>query len=137
MANIYGRQYGLTKEALTVTLYARVTFGGTGAPTLVTAQSKGIKSVTRNSTGKYTFVFGNSSGIDQYTKLLFVGCLFDAISNTGTAPLAPLMYLQANSVAAAAGSLQIVFNSTAQAAADPASGEAVYMVFELSNSTAY
>lgn len=115
-----------------------MTFGAAGAPTLVVAQSKGVKSVTHGTTGKYTFVFGNSSNIDTYQKLLFVGCFFDAISNSGTAPVAPLMYLQANSVGTAnTGSLQVVFNSVAQAATDPASGEAVYMVFELSNSTAY
>lgn len=136
MANIYGRQFGLTKEAIVVDLYARVTFGGTGAPTLVTASSKGFKSVTRNSQGLFTFVLGNSNQIDKYVRLLSVDVLNDCIMNAA-APAAPLVYLSANAVAGSAGSFQLTFNNLSQAATDPATGEAIYVHIALANSTAY
>lgn len=123
-------------------LFARVTFGSTGAPTLVAAQSKGIKSITRNSAGLYTIVFGNSAALvnplDTFPKLLMVKHMFDESANSGTAPLAPFMYLVANSTATAGtASAQIVFNNTSQAATDPASTEAVLLQFSFRNSTAY
>jgi hypothetical protein len=136
MSNIYGRQFSLTKEAKLVTIFARVTFGAVGAPTLVTAQSKGVKSVVRNSAGAYTFTFGNTTNIDTYMKLLDMGYTFDEQANAGTAPVAPLMYILTNLVATA-GTLKVVFNSTAQSATDPASTEAVLLHFSFSNSTAF
>lgn len=137
MANIYGRQFGLTKEAIVVDLFARVTFGASGAPTLVTAQSKGFKSVTRNNQGIFTFVLGNSNQIDKYVKLLAIQVLNDTIGAPGV-PAAPLYYLSANAVAGAAGSFQLTFTDDAGATAtDPASGEAIYLHISLSNSTAY
>lgn len=122
-------------------LYAQITFGASGAPTIVTANSKGIYSVTRNSAGKYTIVFGsNSRSLDGYQKLLMVKHTWDETANSGTAPLAPLMYLLANNVTTSGGcSLQVEFtNSTgAQIATDPASGEKVFIEFHLGNSVSY
>lgn len=136
MANIYGRQFGLTKEAIVVDLYARVTFAGTGAPTLVTASSKGFKSVTRNSAGLFTFVLGNLNQIDKYVRLLSFRVANDCITN-GAAPAAPLVYLSANAIAGATGSFQLTFNNTSQVATDPATGEAIYVHIALANSSAY
>lgn len=136
MANRYFRQFVNTTEPVIVQLYARITFGATGAPTLVAASSKGIRSVTRNSAGVYTIVMGNAATIDTYKQLMFIKHVFDESSNSGTAPTAPGMYILANNVAAAAGSIQIEFNS-AGTATDPASTEAVYLEITLKNSTAY
>lgn len=125
-------------EKQVVRLYAQVTFGASGAPTLVTANSKGILSVTRNSAGKYTFVFGtNSKSLDLYYKLLELNVLWDATKNSGTAPAAPLVYLSGNTVAVAATcNLQIVCTNTSQTATDPASTEQAFFEFVLSNSGA-
>lgn len=125
-------------EKQVVRLYAQVTFGSSGAPTLVTANSKGVLSVTRNSAGVYTFVFGTkAASLDFYYKLLEVNVMFDATKNSGTAPAAPLVYLSGNSVATAATcSLQLTCTNTSQTATDPASTEQAFFEFVLSNSGA-
>ena len=77
-------------EKQVVRLYARVTFGASGAPTLVANRCKGIVSVTRNSTGVYTFVFGTNAAnttaqasLDFYYRLLSVTVLYDETANSG------------------------------------------------------
>lgn len=125
-------------EKQVVRLYARVTFGATGAPTLDTKNSKGVLSITRNSAGKYTLVFGtNSASLDYYYKLLGVKVEWDATGNSGTVPAAPLVYLTGNSVATASTcSLQLQCDNVSQVATDPASGEACLIEITLSNSGA-
>jgi hypothetical protein len=137
MSNRYYNQFQATLAPKVVSLYAHVTFGASGAPTLDTANSKGIVSVTRNAAGKYTFVFGTKAGmLDTYNKLLMVKHVFDASGNSGTAPASPSMFILANSVATAGTcSLQVEFNA-AGTATDPASGEGVYMEFIFKDSTA-
>lgn len=138
MANRFFTDMAFTLEKDVVCLFAYVTFGSTGAPTLVAAKSKGIVSVTRNSAGVYTFVFGtNTKSLDTYPRLLMVRHLFDETANSGTAPAAPAMFLTGNSVATGGtASLQVEFNITGTAT-DPASTEAVFMEFTFTNSTAY
>jgi hypothetical protein len=137
MSNRCMNQFPLTLEKRVIKLFAHITFGASGAPTLDTANSKGIVSVTRISAGKYTFVFGTKTGmLDTYYKLLGVKHLFDATGNSGTAPASPGMYLTGNAVATVGTStLQVVFNS-AGTATDPASGEGVYLEFTFKDSTA-
>lgn len=137
MANRTFTQFGYTLERAVVSLYAHVTFGASGAPTLDTANSKGIVSITRNAAGKYTIVFGTQAGmLDVYNKFLCAKHIFDATGTAGAAPASPGMYLLANNVATfGTCSVQIEFNS-AGTATDPASGEGVYIEFVLKNSTA-
>ncbi len=137
MANRYFTSVLQSMEKLPVLLFAKVTFGSSGAPTLVAINSKGILSITRNSTGKYTFVFGtNSASLDTYYKLLNARVIFDT-SGPAAAPAAPGMYITSNAVATAGtASLQVQLN-LAGTAADPASGEIGYFEFILSNSSAY
>ena len=139
MANRFFSLPSFQLEKNVVRLYAQVTFGSSGAPTVVKANSKGLLSVTRNSTGVYTFVFGTDAArLDQYYKLLFVGVQWDATKNSGTAPAAPLVYLTGNSVATAGTcSLQLTCNNVSQSATDPASTEQAFFNFVLSNSGAY
>lgn len=121
-----------------VKVFARVTFGAAGAPTLVTAQSKGVVSVTRNGAGIFTFVFGTQAGmLDVYYQLLNAQVLFDTIGAPGV-PAAPLMYLSGNAVATPAScSLQVTFtDADTPAATDPGNGEAAYFEFTFKNSTA-
>ncbi len=143
MANRYYNNQAFTLSPAVVKLFARVTFGGTGAPTLVQGSSflsKGIVSVTRDLQGLFTFVFGTQAGmLDVYNKLLGVHVTFDAISNSGTSPTAPFYYLTANNVAVSGTcSLQLGFCATANSGTpiDPASGEAIYVEFTFKNSTA-
>lgn len=137
MSNRYFNQFRYSLEKKVVDIFAHVTFGAAGAPTLDTANSKGVVSVTRNAAGKYTFVFGTQAGmLDVYNKLLMAKHIFDASGNAGTAPASPSMYLLANNVAVAGTcSLQVEFNS-AGTATDPASGEGVYIQFTFKDSTA-
>lgn len=134
MANRYTTQFTQTLEKKVIHVYGKVTFGATGAPTLVAAQSKGIVSVTRNNTGEYTFVFGTKAGmLDVYNKLLMMRHVFNSGSS---APASPSCYIKTDSVATAGTcSLRVVFNS-AGTATDPASGEAVHLEFIFKDSTA-
>lgn len=127
----------LTLEKNTKTVFAKITFGSTGAPTLDVVNSKGILSVTRVSAGKYTFVFGSTSNnanlLDVYVKLMAIKHVF----NSGaSAPAAPGMYISANAVSTVGtASITLVFNS-AGTATDPASGEIAYLQFIFGDSTA-
>lgn len=114
-----------------------VTTAGTNN-TLVTANSKGIASLTQNAAGKYTLVFGtNSASLDYYYKLLSVKVAWDATANSGTAPAAPLVYLTGNSVATASTcSLQLTTTNTSQTATNPAATEQCFVEICLSNSGA-
>jgi hypothetical protein len=134
MANRYGYQFSQTLEKKVVNLYAKVTFGASGAPTLSAVNSKGIVSVTRNSAGIYTFVFGTKAGmLDVYNKLL---CVRHVLNSGSSAPASPALYVKADSVATSGTcSLQIVMNS-AGTATDPASGEIGYFNFTFGDSTA-
>lgn len=104
-------------------IFAQITFGSTGAPTLNFGGSY-ITSVTRNSAGDYTFVMR-----DNWNRLLGVESRFNSGSS---APAAPGMWIKTNSITS--GSLRIVFNS-AGTATDPASGEIVYLDIVVKNSS--
>jgi hypothetical protein len=137
MANRYNQQFQLTQEKRVTAVFAKVTFGASGAPTLSASNSKGVLSVTRNSAGTYTFVFGSGSGVsiqkDSYVKLLAI----NNIMNSGaSAPAAPAMYIKAdNTASTSSASIQIVMNS-AGTATDPAAGEIGYFEFIFGDSSA-
>lgn len=137
MANRYFNQFQWSLEKNPVKLFARVTFGVSGAPTLDAVNSKGIKSVTRTSAGLYVFTLGTvglpAVTVDTYNRLFNVYATFKLAAGF---PAAPYMFIKAQAVATA-GTVTIQFNDAAVAAAtDPASGEEVELVFELKNSTA-
>jgi hypothetical protein len=123
MSNQRYTQFRYAKEKKVVDLFAKVTFGSTGAPTLVVAQSKGVKSITRNSAGDYTITLG-----DKYTTLLGVRHIFQ----NATAPASPASYIKS----ATASTVELVFNA-AGTATDPASGEAVLLQFIFNDTTAF
>lgn len=111
-----------------VDLFARATFGASGAVTVDTVQSKGIKSIAKNSTGDYTITLA-----DGYQKLLAVKHAFDTSGASGAAPAAPSMWIKAQSINASNGTIEIVFNA-AGTATSPASGEAVMIHIVVKNS---
>lgn len=131
MSNRYYRQFVNTNTPGVVKVFAQITFGSTGAPTLSTSNgAQSITSVTRNSAGDYTLVLQ-----DLWSSLLAVKHVFNSGSS---APASPGMYIKANNVATSTGgsakSIELVFNA-AGTATDPASGEIVYLEFALKNSS--
>lgn len=138
MANRYFNQFRLSLEKQVSDIFCRVTFGSTGAPTVVTGQSKGIVSVTRTATGRYVIVFGtNSSMLDLYNKLLGLNVTWDESSNSGTAPLAPLCFIFANAITTSGtASITVQFTNSTGTGTDPASTEAVLLNFVFRNSNA-
>jgi hypothetical protein len=130
MANRRYDQFRYSLEHKVVDLFAKVTFGASGAPTLAAAVSKGIKSIVRNGAGDYTVTLQ-----DPYAGLLLVKHNFDTSGAAGAAPAAPGMWLKAQSVGTSSGgTIRLVFNA-AGTATDPASGEAVLLQLVLKNSS--
>jgi hypothetical protein len=128
MANRRYQQFSYSNAAMPVTIYAQVTFGASGAPTL-NKGSQFISGIVRNSAGDYTLTFR-----DVYNQLLGVNCVFNSGSSL---PAAPAMNIKANSTATAATrTMEIVFSDLeTPAATDPASGEIVYLQFIFNNSS--
>ena len=131
MANRRYYQFTYSSEANPVHVFAQVTFGASGAPTLNFGGNY-ISSITRNSAGDYTIVFK-----DLYSRLLGVRAVFNSGSSL---PAAPALNVKANNVATATGgsakSIEIVFSDLeTPAATDPANGEIVYLDFVLKNSS--
>lgn len=129
----YRSQFRFSMHKDPTDIFARVSFGASGAPTLDSANSPGIVSVTRNSAGNYTFVFGTNSQIalDTYNYLLLV----NKTSVSASAPAAPDMAVSANSInTPGVASITLQFSS-AGVATDPASGESVLLDFVLRNSS--
>ncbi len=116
-------------EKEVVDLFARVTFGAAGAPTLDAAKSKGVKSVSRTSAGLFVITLQ-----DSYQRLFSYSLVF----KNATPPAAPFHLLITDASATnAAPAITVKFFAVDNATAtDPASGEEVRIVFRLSNSTA-
>jgi hypothetical protein len=140
VANRYTTQFvnclqkGINKVQLTVS------FGASGAPTIDRSgfQSQGVVSVTRNSQGVFTIVFGTQAGmLDVYPKLLGVSVVFNTVGSAAV-PAAPIYYVSGNSVSTSGTcSVQLTFlDADTPAVTDPASGEVAYIEFTLKNSTA-
>lgn len=132
--NRYLTQFRLQFEKRVVDVYAQVTFGASGAPTLNAVNSKGVKSISRVSAGRYLVTFGTNAQlpVDTYVKLLCVKNVFDTTA-TAAAPAAPGMFVAAQALNV--GTITIQFNA-AGTATDPASGEVAYIDFCLGDSTA-
>lgn len=115
-------------EAMPVSLFAKVTFGASGAPTL--SNAGGVKSITRNSAGDYSILLQ-----DNYNRLMHLKHVYDETGNAGTAPAAPGMFIKSNTVTSlSAPTLRVVLNS-AGTPTDPASGEVILLEIVLSNSS--
>mgnify|MGYP003113554593 CR=1 FL=1 len=108
-------------------LYCKATIGASGAPTLVSDNSLGIKSIGRNSAGDYTVTFGDSSITDNYNKLLWAdGKLLDAAGED--------IRVQIQVDAVASGTVQVL-TLTGASATDPSNGSTLFLVFDLKNSS--
>lgn len=119
-------------------LFARITFAGTGAPTLVTSitlansqtvnPSLGIAGIIRNSAGNYTITLQ-----DKYVYLLNASCVF---VDPSAAPAAPDMYLTSSLVNTGPTVIVQFLAPDGTTATDPASGEEVRIQLVLCDSTA-
>ncbi len=125
-------------------IHAVVAIGGTGAPTLNAGKSPGVLSVTRNSAGKYTFVFGTSQNganvLDPYYEFSGLSCTFDTTGASNANPAAPVVsVINDASATPATCAVQIIcqkFTATSGDAADPASGEKMLIDFVFIDSSA-
>lgn len=128
MANYnYRSQFNFSYSAKPVALRCSVSFGSSGAPTIVSGTGMGISSITRNSAGDYSIALSRA-----YNGLMHIKQVFNSGSS---APASPGMWIKTNSVAVAAAPLvRIVFNS-AGTATDPASGEVVLLEILLNDSS--
>lgn len=111
---------------MVVELFAQITYGSTGAPTLVAANSKGVTSISRTSAGLYVLTLD-----DKYNKLL--GFTLNQLS-TG-AQAAPIVNLKAQTVTT---NKTLTFQYLAinnSSATDPASGESCFIQITLGNSS--
>jgi len=110
-------------------LYMKATIGATGAPTLVTDDSLGIKSIARNGAGDYTVTLGTPSGLtDHYNKLLWAdGKLLD--------PVAEDVRVNIDTDSVSASGLVKILTLTGGSATDPSNGATLTMVFDVKNSS--
>ena len=130
MANRWYNQFRLQLEKEVVSLFGKVTFGAAGAPTLVTAKSKGIYSIAHGATGVYTITLQ-----DAYVSLLNLSWVFLFAS----APQSLGGYVVSTTVGSSGTSkpeIVVTFVDDAGSAVDPADGEALLFQVNLSNSTA-
>lgn len=133
MANRMMRQFRYGFQAKPCDLFAKITIGASGAPTLVTAGgvSAGIKSITRNGAGDYTLTFS-----DGYKTFLFMDAMFQSASGI---PAAPSVGLKGAPVpgTASGGTVRFVCSTAGGGAAtDPGSGETMYLHLVLNDSDA-
>lgn len=138
MANRFAQQFTFSLVKQVYHIFARVNFGAAGAPTLVQgvpAASPGVVSVTKGTSGRYTFVFGTQAGmLDVWPR--FLGARVHFVS-ASAAPAAPILYTVTNATATPGTcSITVECLDYAGAAANPASGEVGYFEFIFSNSTA-
>jgi len=128
MANYNFRsQFHYSYSAKPVVLRATVSFGASGAPTIVSGTGMGISSIIRNSAGDYSIALSRAFG-----GLMALSHVF----NSGaSAPAAPDMYIKTDSVSSGTAPLVRVVFDAAGTATDPASGEKVLLEIVLNDSS--
>jgi hypothetical protein len=128
MANRYMYEVTQTFEKRPVKLFANVSIGATGAPTL-NSGSRGIASITRVSAGKYDVVLE-----DIYQKLLAAS--FNLISTTGTDAALEMLVAADSSSNTTTPKVTIQFAVAAGTATDISNGAKLLLKLELRNSSA-
>lgn len=119
MANRRLNQFQYSYERDVVSIYAAVTFGAAGAPTLGPLVPKGVKSVVRLSAGDFVITLQ-----DSFNKLLMLDTRFQ---NAAGIPSTGIVGIKANNVSSAtAPSIEIVMTAGG-VATDPAVGDIVYI----------
>lgn len=123
-------QFGQAYVTGVVDVYAKVSFGASGAPTLSTAagEALGVTTVTRASAGLYSFTFAG-----PFQKILAADVIYEVTATgIGAAP-----GLGIRSFTPSTGILLLTtFDLESPAATDPASGDVGYFHFVFKNTTA-
>jgi len=125
--------HGGTLECDVKELFANVSIGASGAPTLNTSPgSVGIKSIVRNSAGKYTITLS-----DSYQKVLWASAQIMDSTNSDPTTVGCVAKLVSENVSNATPTVVIQFYDMATpfTAADPRNGATVLVKLELRNST--
>lgn len=125
MSNRYMNQFRYSLENAVVELWGQVAIGATGAPTLSTANSKGIASISRASAGKYTITL-----VDAYTRLMSVDTMFLVAG----IPASPDTSIFSQTISSG-GKVIVIQCSVGGVATDPASGETMFFKMALKNSS--
>lgn len=137
-------QFSYQLERGVVKLYAKVSIGATGAPTLVSTTtasgnpSKGILSVARTAAGKYRITLGKSdftgTFYDRYQRVLNVT---GSVVNSTVSVVNSLQILDDQSAAAVPyiDVATLGISAGAIAAVDPNNGDALLLEITLKNST--
>ena len=123
---LFQYQYSFQRDL--VHIFADVTFGSSGAPTLVSG--KGISSITRLSAGKFQIQLQ-----DPFAGVMMVSKVNKMASG---APASPVMVLNdvSNISQLTGGLIVLTFETSGGTATDPASGEEILMHIILKNTTA-
>lgn len=123
-----------TLEKAPVHLYAKISIGASGAPTLNIPQCQGIASITRTGTGAYTIDLGQSATlVDTYQRL--IGARVTSLVSGGLPAAPDLAVVEDNSNSLPTPNVEIQL-SLDGAAADPANGEVLLLELVFSNTTA-
>ncbi len=138
MAN---RQYTFERDVKTI--FAHVTIGAVGAPTLDGPNSLGVLSITRNGVGDYTVVFGTQVNgvnvLDPYYQFLFAELVLKPAA-TPAASNDPILVVKAiNTGDPTLASLRfqlLGLTAGAFAAVELANGDELYLRFTFSDSSA-
>lgn len=122
----YRSQFAYSYAGKKVSLHARVSFGASGAPTIVSGSGMGIASISRVSAGRYTVTLQ-----DPYAALL--GVRHTLISSS--APAAPALYVASDSSSSLSAPTMIIQFNAAGTATDPASGEVALLELIFNSAT--
>lgn len=127
MANLRGRsQFHDSYAAARWSLFATISFGASGAPTIVAGTGMGIASIARSSAGTFLITL-----VQPFQTLLGVrGTFVDS-----AAPAAPSIYVSSNAVATRSAPTLTIVTNAAGTAADPASGESLLLELVLNSSS--
>jgi hypothetical protein len=131
VANRSFTNQGFYLEKAPVFLFAKVSIGASGAPTL--SRGKGISSISRTSAGLYVITLQ-----DAYVALLGATCTRLLASGMPAAPAFSLVSETVSSTKAVTVQFSGATSSsdTTLVAADPSSGTVLYFQIVLSNSSA-
>jgi hypothetical protein len=128
MANRQFRQFQYTLENKVVHLFAKVTIGGSGAPTLSTADSRGIASVSRSSAGLYVITMQ-----DAYQKLFCINTIYILASGAPAVVTTPVVRAVSP---LSAKTVTVGFLNGSGTATDPDNGAVLQFHLVLGDSTA-
>lgn len=128
MANFnYRSQFMYSNAGNFTKLLMKVSIGAAGAPTIVAGTGMGITSMARTAAGRYVITLSKS-----FNSLLGLS----VVSRSGaSAPAAPGLNITTDAVSSSPATITIQFRDIAAAAADPASGEVLYVEIDLNSSS--